>query len=52
MQSNLSGEEWKGLRALAAYKTIIIKAADKGSSAVVSDRSDYLQEGGFWTTPG
>ena len=43
-QSNLSGEEWKALRALAADKTIVIKAADKVSSVVVWDRSDYLQE--------
>ena len=35
MQSNLSGEEWKALRAIAANKTIVIKAADKGSSMVV-----------------
>ena len=41
-QSNLSGEEWKALRALAADKTIVIKAADKGSSVVVWDRSDCL----------
>ena len=44
MQSNLSGEEWKALRALTAHKTIFLKAADKGSSVVVWDRSDYLQE--------
>ena len=44
MQSNLSGEEWKALRALAANKTIAIKAADKGYSVVVWDRSDYFQE--------
>ena len=44
MQSNLSGEDWKALRALAADKTIVIKGADKGSSMVKWDRSDYLQE--------
>ena len=27
-QSNLSGKEWKALRALGADKTIVIKAAD------------------------
>ena len=43
-QSNLSGKEWKALRALGADKTIVIKAADKGSSVVICDRSDYLQE--------
>ena len=35
IQSNLSGEEWKVLRALAADKTIVMLAADKGSSVVV-----------------
>ena len=43
-QSNLSAEEWKALRALAADKTVVIKAADKGSSVAVWDRSDNLQE--------
>ena len=43
-QSNLLGEEWKALRALGADKTIVIKAADKGSSEAICDRSDYLQE--------
>ena len=43
-QRNLSAEEWKALRALAADKTIAIKAADKGSSVAVWDRSDNLQE--------
>ena len=42
--SDLSGEEWKGLRNLAADKTIVIKAVDKGPSVVVWDRSDYLQK--------
>ena len=36
MQSNLPGEEWETLTALAAdNKTIVIKAADKGSSVKV-----------------
>ena len=43
-QSNLSAEEWKALRGLAADKSIVIKGADKGSSVVVWDRSDYLHE--------
>ena len=43
-QSNLSAEEWKALRGLAADKTIVIKGADKGSSVVVWDRFDYLHE--------
>ena len=43
-QSNLSGKEWKALRALGADKTIVIKAADKGSSVVICDRSNYLQD--------
>ena len=43
-QSNLSAEEWKDLRGLAADKTIVIKGADNGSSVVVWDRSDYLHE--------
>ena len=43
-RSNLSAEEWQALRGLAADKTIVIKGADKGSSVVVWDRSDYLHE--------
>ena len=43
-QSNLSAEEWKALRSLAADKTIVVKRADKGSSVVVWDRFDYLHE--------
>ena len=43
-QRNLFAEEWKALRGLAANKTIAIKEADKGSSVVVWDRSDYLHE--------
>ena len=43
-QSNLSAEEWKALRGLAVDKTIVMKAAYKGSSVVVRDRSDYLHE--------
>ena len=43
-QSNLSVEEWKALRGLAADKTVVIRGADKGSSVVVWDRSDYLLE--------
>ena len=43
-QSNLSAEEWKALRGLAADKTIVIKGADQDSLVVVWDRSDYLHE--------
>ena len=43
-QSNLSAEEWKALRGFAADKSIVIKGADKGSSVVVWNRSDYLHE--------
>ena len=43
-QTNLSAEEWKALRGLAADKTIAVKGAAKGSSVVVWDRSDYLHE--------
>ena len=43
-ESNLSAEEWKALRGLAADKIIFIRGADKGSSVVVWDRSDYLHE--------
>ena len=43
-QSNLSAEEWKALRGLAADKTIVIKGTDKGSSVAVWDRSNYLHE--------
>ena len=43
-QNNLSAEEWKTLRGLAADKTIFIKEAHKGSSVVFWNRSDYLHE--------
>ena len=43
-QSNVSVEEWKAFRGLATDKTIVIRGADKGSSVVVWDRSDYLLE--------
>ena len=48
-QSNLSAEEWKALRGLAANKTIVIKGADKGSSVVVWDISDYLHQASSYT---
>ena len=44
-QSNLSEKEWKALRNLADNRSILIKGADVGSSLVVWDRDDYLQEG-------
>ena len=43
-QNNLSAEEWKALRGLAADETIVIKGDDKGSSVLVWDRSDYLHK--------
>ena len=42
MQSNPSGEEMLELRALAADKTIVIKATGKGSSVIIWDRSGRL----------
>ena len=42
--TNTSKEEWQTIRALSDDRTIIIKRADKGSSAVVWDRMDYLLE--------
>ena len=43
-QNNLPGEEWKALRHLANDRSIVIKVANKGSSVVVWDKDDYLQE--------
>ena len=43
-QSNLSGEEGKGLKNVADDWSFVIKSTDKGSSVVVWDRDDYLQE--------
>ena len=42
MQSSLFAEEWR--RNLVQARNILIKGADKGSSVVVCDRDDYLQE--------
>ena len=42
--TNTSKEEWQTIRALSDDRTIIITRADKGSSAVVWDRMDYLLE--------
>ena len=42
--TNTSKEEWQTIRAFSDDRTIIIKRADKGSSAVVWDRMDYLLE--------
>ena len=44
IQSNLSGDEWKALRNLADDRSNVIKGADKGSSKVIWERADYLQE--------
>ena len=43
-QSNLSGDKWKALRILADDRSIVIKSADRGSSVVIWDRDNYLQE--------
>ena len=43
-QSNLLGDVWKALRNLAEDRSIVINRADKGSSMVVWNRDDYLQE--------
>lgn len=43
-QSNYSVEEWKHLEVLATDITIVIKAADRGSTMVFGDRSDCLHE--------
>ena len=42
--SNLSTEEWKGIRSLADDRGIVIKKADEGSAVVVSERNDYIKE--------
>ena len=42
-QSNLSAEKWKALKGLPSDKAIVIKGADKSSSVVVWERSDYFQ---------
>ena len=44
LHSNISGEEWKALKNLADHRSTVIKSADKGSSVLVWDRDDYLQE--------
>ena len=42
--SNLSRERWDATRPLADDMNIVIKRADKGSCAVISDRNDYVKE--------
>ena len=42
--SNLSRERWDATRPLADDMNIVIKRADKGSCAVISDRDDYVKE--------
>ena len=42
--SNLSKEEWIGMRSMADGRSIIIKRADKGSCIVAWDTGDYLRE--------
>ena len=41
---NLSKEEWRSMRGLAEDRSVVIKAADKGSCVVVWDREDYLKK--------
>ena len=41
-QSNLSAEQWKASTYLASDRSTGIKGADRGSSAVVWDRADYI----------
>ena len=43
--SNLSYNESKALHTLKNNNNIVIKPADKGSSIVIMDKADYLQEG-------
>ena len=42
--SNLSKEEWDGIRSLNDDRNIVLKRADKGSCVVIWDRNDYVQE--------
>ena len=42
--SNLSQEEWWGVRSLADDRSIVVKEVDKGSCVVVWDRWDYIKE--------
>ena len=42
--SNLSRERWDATRLPADDMNIVIKRADKGSCAVISDRDDYVKE--------
>ena len=43
--SNLPKEEIKALHTLRTNRRIVIKPADKGSSIVIMNKNDYLQEG-------
>ena len=42
--SNFSKREWQTMRALADDRSMVIKKTDKGSTAVVWDRNDYILE--------
>ena len=44
-QHNLTKEQWKGLMELKKNPEIVIKKADKGSSVVLMNTTDYLREG-------
>ena len=44
-KSNLTKMEFQAIKSLLDNKNIIIKPADKGSSVVIMDKTDYLIEG-------
>lgn len=44
-ENNLTKEEFNAIKSLRYNKDIIIKPADKGSSTVIMNKSDYLKEG-------
>ena len=43
--SNLTKEQWKGIKDLQDNPDIVIKKADKGSAIVIMNTTDYLKEG-------
>jgi len=45
VNSNLTKIEQKAIKSLKQNGEIVIKSADKGSSVVILDKSDYLKEG-------
>ena len=44
-KQNLSQQERKALKSLRKNKNIVIKPADKGTTLVIMNRADYIQEG-------